>query len=34
MIDAINGEDVPENLFVPLVAVTGETIGDYYELSC
>ena len=34
MIDAINGEEVPEELFVPLVAVTGETIGDYYELSC
>ena len=34
MIDAINGEDVPENLFVPLVAVTGDTIGDYYDLSC
>ena len=34
MIKAINGEEVPENLFVPLVAVTGETIGDYYELSC
>jgi ribose transport system substrate-binding protein len=34
MIKAINGEEVPEELFVPLVAVTGETIGDYYELSC
>lgn len=34
MLDAIRGEEVPEELFVPLVAVTGETIGDYYELSC
>ncbi len=34
MLDAIRGEPVPEELFVPLVAVTGETIGDYYELSC
>lgn len=34
MIDAINGESVPDELFVPLVAVTGDTIGDYYELSC
>ena len=28
------GEDVPKNLFVPLVAVTGENIGNYYDLSC
>lgn len=34
MIDAINGEEVAENLFVPLKAVTGETIGDYYDLPC
>jgi ribose transport system substrate-binding protein len=34
MIKAIKGQTVPKNLFVPLVAVTGQTIGNYYKLSC
>jgi ribose transport system substrate-binding protein len=34
MIKAIKGEKIPKNLYVPLVAVTGKTIGNYYKLSC
>lgn len=34
MIKAIKKESIPTNLFVPLVAVTGSTIGNYYKLSC
>lgn len=34
MIKAIKGESVDKNLFVPLKAVTGKTIGDFYDLSC
>ena len=34
MIKAIKGQKIPKNLFVPLVAVTGKTIGKYYKLNC
>jgi ribose transport system substrate-binding protein len=34
MIKAIKKEKIPTNLYVPLVAVTGKTIGKYYKLSC
>jgi ribose transport system substrate-binding protein len=34
MIKAIKGQKIAKNLYVPLVAVTGKTIGNYYKLSC
>jgi ribose transport system substrate-binding protein len=34
MIKAIKHEKIPKNLYVPLVAVTGKTIGKYYKLNC
>jgi ribose transport system substrate-binding protein len=34
MIKAIKGQTVSKNLYVPLIAVTGQTIGKYYKLSC
>jgi ribose transport system substrate-binding protein len=34
MIKAIKGQTIPKNLYVPLVAVTGKTIGKYYKLHC
>jgi ribose transport system substrate-binding protein len=34
MIKAIKHQMIPKNLFVPLVAVTGKTIGNYYHLNC
>lgn len=34
LLDAIDGKDVPEWLYVPHVAVTAENISDFYEVDC